>query len=187
MNCPTNSSPAYLLASRLERQDCEPHYFEYAFPFESLTHLTPEGARLLAAVPDSESPRHNSHPGQMWEAYGRHLTLYRIKRLSDEAADALSSARREILFGGLEEFPDSPGHVKLAQRLACQRHIVLGSNTETSPAIAELLSPATVSPPSALLGILGCSSRADRDRLQKSIYTSYYGISFWAPDIPESV
>jgi len=177
-----------ILASRLERQDCEPHYFEYAFPFESLTHLTPEGARLLAAVPDSESPRWTTRPRPVWEAYGRHLSLYRIKRLSNEVADALSSARREILFGGLEEFPDSPGHVKLAQRLACQRHIVLGSNTETSPAIAELLSPATVSPPSALLGILGCSSRADRDRLQKTQhYTSYHGIAVWAPDIPESV
>ena len=174
-----------VLASRVERQDEPHHYLEYAFPFESLTTLSDGGARVLAGVPHSELPRHHSPPGPMWEAYGRHLTLYRIKRLSDEAAATLSRARREILFGGLEQFPDSPGHVQLAQRLACQRHIVLGSPTHLSPVIAGLLSAATVSPPSALPRILGCRSQADRDRVRSRPYNGKYGL--WEPDIPDNL
>lgn len=141
-------------------------YNVYAFPFEVLTTLTAEGAHILAGIPVGEPQKLIVQP--FWEPYGRHLLLARLTNLSDEAALALSGAEREILFGNLESFPDSPGHVKLARRLSTQKNVVLGTNTQLAPAIAEILSTVTVSPPSVTRDLMYCDLVTLADHRRKT-------------------
>lgn len=140
-------------------------YFVYSFPFEVLTALSTEGAQVLADIPVQRKSQLPAPP--FWEPYGSHLTLYRITALSDDAAAALSRSQRDVLFGGLKSFPDTPGHVQLAKRLARQKHVVLGASVEVSDAIAGILSGVTISAPNELPDILYCVLETEHDRNRK--------------------
>lgn len=147
-------------------------YYVYAFPFEVLTALPEESAKLLADIPVQKKSQLPAPP--FWEPYGSHLTLSGLTELSDDAAAALSRAQRAVLFGGLRSFPNAPGHVQLAKRLARQKHVVLGSSTVVAPAIAEILSAVTISDPSTLHDILYCELETEQDRNRK-IFVSLGG------------
>jgi hypothetical protein len=149
-------------------------YDVYAFPFEVLTSLSAEGARILAGLPVGEGATRIAQP--FWEPYGRHLLLARISHLSDEAALALSGAKREILFGNLEAFPDSTGHVKLAKRLSSQKNVVLGAHTRLEPVIADILSAVTVSPPTATYDLLYCDLLTPQDHNRKAFVSVGGGV-----------
>lgn len=149
-------------------------YYVYAFPFESLTTLSKEGARILAELPAEGT--YASDP-YFWNSYGKYLALTRISELSDDAADALGDAKRNILFGNLRSFPDTSGHIKLARRLAAQSHVILGPSPQLAPEISRILSATTVAPPTAIHDILVCEVKTVQDR-NRADWVS------WSGDVP---
>lgn len=138
-------------------------YYVYSFPFEILTTLSAPAARILAGLPVLKKESTLPCP-PFWEPYGQHLALRGINNLTDEVADALSHAKRNILFGNLEVFPATPGFVNLACRLARQQSIVLGETTQVAPEISAVLPPAAISSPAQLRDILYCNVVTEQDR-----------------------
>lgn len=65
--------------------------------------------------------------------------LSRVKILDERTAQALADYEGTLILSGLEELPDSPGHISLAQKLARQNGGVFGSVQSIGAAVVKSL------------------------------------------------